>query len=666
MATGLIKTADAGERTNALRRARINSVFVRVMRWLLPAVAVLLLSSYALFMQRTLKVETATHAGKLNTGTVSTAFDNLAMSNPSYEGYNKKDGSQYRVKAKTAITDLSRDKPIELIEIDGSFVQKNGSKTTVKARRGMYDQTAGKLNLDGGINVAAPNGMNVTLNSAVFDTKTSEILSNEPVLVEMPNGEVRGNSMHLDQRARAVIFNDGVAARIRPSDGKANTRLPGASTAGTGGSVLGFGGDGSNAPVDITAVRLALSDKPRVATFKGQVRAQQDGRTLEAPELIVSFANAAPLAGLGSNPAQPAVASPATQPPRGRLQRISARNGVKLSQASNVVHAQTADFDVAGNQAQLSGDVRITGGANREITAKLATIDTISRRVVLSGNVIASQTDSLLRGNRMIYEPKLGRMRLSSPAIGGTPKGKIFVRFKAPQGKQKRKGWQPRQANAQRRGGFTTNPNAPIEITARALDVRDQRSVARFDGNVRARQGDLRLSTPKLTAMYIGRIGLFAPDNAKRTKQPAMKLRYIRASKPVTVTSGDDTKATGERAEFDLLANKVTLAGNVILQQGRQIIRGERLIIDLKTGRSRMKNAAPDKNTAESLTLGAAPRITANRKRRDCGGQMCGVFYPQDAQKRRGKRKPLALGARPTSPRKPKVDSGWSASTTTN
>ena len=42
MATGMIKTADAGERTNALRRARINSLFVRMMRWLLPAVAVLL------------------------------------------------------------------------------------------------------------------------------------------------------------------------------------------------------------------------------------------------------------------------------------------------------------------------------------------------------------------------------------------------------------------------------------------------------------------------------------------------------------------------------------------------------------------------------------------------------------------------------------------------
>ena len=37
MATGTIKIAEAGERTSALRRARVNTVFVRLMRWLLSS-----------------------------------------------------------------------------------------------------------------------------------------------------------------------------------------------------------------------------------------------------------------------------------------------------------------------------------------------------------------------------------------------------------------------------------------------------------------------------------------------------------------------------------------------------------------------------------------------------------------------------------------------------
>lgn len=661
MATGTIKIADAGERTSALRRARMNSVFVRLMRWLLPAVAVLLLSSYAVFMQRTMTIETAAHAGKLNTGTVSTSFDNLAMSNPSYEGYNKKDGSRYRVSAKTAITDLSRDKPIRLIEIDGAFMQPDGRKTSIKAHRGMFDQSGGKLNLDGGINVDAPNGMSVTLNSAVLDTKTAEILSSEPVLVEMPDGQVRGNTMHLDQRTREVVFNDGVAAQLRPGARQANSRSPSGSNDSAGGSVLGFGGDGSNAPVDITSVRLAISDKPRTAKFKGNVRAQQAGRVLEAPDLVVSFANGASLTSLTRGGSQSSgEAGSGAKAPRGRLQRITASNGVKLSQGPNQVRARTAIFDVEANQAQLSGDVKITGAANRRITAKLATIDTTSRRIVLTGDVAAAQADSLLRGNRMIYEPKLGRMQLTSPAIGGAPKGDIFVRFKPPRADGKGRG--QRRSQARGNGAFTTNPDAPIEITARALDVRDLRSVARFDGNVRARQGDLHLSTPVLTAVYTGRIGLFAPSNAKPAKQPAMKLRYIRATKPVEVTSGNDTKATGESAEFDMVANKVTISGNVVLQRGRQIVRGDKLIIDLKTGRSRMK-MAPAKNTAKSFTLGAAPRITANPRRRDCGGKMCGVFYPGDFQKAQAERKARSGGARSKKRRKPKLESGWSTST---
>lgn len=663
MAVGTIKTADTGDRTSAFRRARINTFFVRIMRWLLPAAAVLLTSTYGIFMQRTMTVETANHAGKLNTGTVSTDFNNLAMADPSYEGYNKKDGSRYRVSAKTAITDLSRDKPVRLLDIDGSLTQRNGQRTLLKARRGLFDQQRGRLNLDGGINVAAPNGMEVLLSSAVLDTKTSEIMSNEPVVVRLPSGELRGNSMHLNQRTREVIFNDGVKAQLRPGEGRANTRLPQANKPAPG-SVLGFGGDGSNAPVDITSVRLSIAEAKYTALFDGNVRAVQSGRTLEAPELLVLFGSGSSLSSFTQGSGGAGKDGAGKNGAQGRLQRLTASRGVKLIEGTNEVRARRAVFDVEANQAELSGDVKITAAGGRAITARFATVDTVTRRVVLTGNVAATQASSLLRGHRLVYAPKLGRMNLTSPAVGGSPKGDIFVRF-MPRGSQDR-GWRPRRSSTSNQGAFTTNPDAPIEITARSLDVRDLRSQARFEGGVRARQGDMQLTTPALTAVYAGRIGLFEAPSGKRSRAKGqngpMTLRYIRATKPVTVTSGSDTSAKGDSAEFDVAANKVTLAGNVVLEQGRQIVRGDRLIIDLKTGMSRMKNAAPDKNTAKRLTLGAAPRITGNRATRDCGGQMCAVFYPSDAQKARAGKGPSSGATR----RKPKLDKGWSASTTTN
>jgi lipopolysaccharide transport protein LptA len=377
---------------------------------------------------------------------------------------------------------------------------------------------------------------------------------------------------------------------------------------------------------------------------------------LEAPAMLVSFFGSA----AHSGPAEGSDAATASAAASGRVRRITAGDGVRLSEGSNAIRALKAVFDVEANEAQFTGDVRMTGADGRTISARLASIDTSSRRVVLTGNVVATQTDSLLRGNRLIYEPNDGRMRLASPAVAGSPSGDIFVRFKPPARRGRRR--QQAAGNA----AFATNPDAPIEITARSMDVQDLKSVARFTGRVRARQGDLVLTTPLLTADYTGRIGLYAPAEGKAGRQPAMKLRLIRASRPVTVTSGADTKATGETAEFDVVGDKVTLAGNVVLERGRQIVRGDRLVIDLKTGLSRMLNAPSAGKTAKRLTFGPAPRITANPGQRDCGGQMCAVFYPMDARRQRDERKGRDAAAAARKRRAPQLERGWSSSTTTN
>jgi len=47
---------------------------------------------------------------------------------------------------------------------------------------------------------------------------------------------------------------------------------------------------------------------------------------------------------------------------------------------------------------------------------------------------------------------------------------------------------------------------------------------------------------------------------------------------------------TGESAVFDTKTNLVTMAGGVVLTQGKNVLQGDRLIVDMTTGVSRVES----------------------------------------------------------------------------
>ena len=53
--------------------------------------------------------------------------------------------------------------------------------------------------------------------------------------------------------------------------------------------------------------------------------------------------------------------------------------------------------------------------------------------------------------------------------------------------------------------------------------------------------------------------------------------------------------ATGERADFDMKTNTVMLRGNVVVTQGGNVMRGDRLVVDLTSGVSRVDGTGPVK-----------------------------------------------------------------------
>ena len=136
--------------------------------------------------------------------------------------------------------------------------------------------------------------------------------------------------------------------------------------------------------------------------------------------------------------------------------------------------------------------------------------------------------------------------------------------------------------------GFSQNRSQPVKIESASLEVRDKDKMATFSGDVHLRQGDTTLTCKSLVVFYDDH----SAGSVMKAAQPGpggqQQIRRVEAKGGVTVSQKDQT-ATGNTGVFDLRANTVTLNGNVIVTQGANVLRGERLIVDLTTGVSRVE-----------------------------------------------------------------------------
>jgi lipopolysaccharide export system protein LptA len=126
----------------------------------------------------------------------------------------------------------------------------------------------------------------------------------------------------------------------------------------------------------------------------------------------------------------------------------------------------------------------------------------------------------------------------------------------------------------------------PIEITADSLEVVQDQKIATFTGNVDAIQGDMVLSADLLRVHYGDTEGAAAAPPGTGS------IRRIEAEGNVFLSSPRET-AQGTAGVYDVASNRVTMEGAVVLTRDDNVIRGERLEIDLVSGRSQIFAAVP-------------------------------------------------------------------------
>jgi lipopolysaccharide export system protein LptA len=162
------------------------------------------------------------------------------------------------------------------------------------------------------------------------------------------------------------------------------------------------------------------------------------------------------------------------------------------------------------------------------------------------------------------------------------------------------------------------NQDQPVQIDAATLEVQDKNKMATFSGDVHVVQGDMTMKCQTLVVFYgpehgagaSPTIASAAPPNAQPGAHPApgampqgaQDIRRIEARGGVTVTSKDQN-ASGDLGVYDLKKKTITLTGNVVVSQGKNVLHGERVVVDTTTGNAHFESGGATQNRVRALIL---------------------------------------------------------------
>lgn len=152
------------------------------------------------------------------------------------------------------------------------------------------------------------------------------------------------------------------------------------------------------------------------------------------------------------------------------------------------------------------------------------------------------------------------------------------------------------QTNNKAPMGPVVAEDQPIEISADQLEVQQEKNLAIFRGRVEAIQGTMRLKSDELHVFYSGNNNsdtepAAPPSAGAATPGQGQSIKKIDARGNVFVSSPKET-AKGNDGTYDVVGRKIVLTGAVVLTQGQSVIRGQRLTMNLATGKSVVDSSA--------------------------------------------------------------------------
>jgi lipopolysaccharide export system protein LptC len=129
----------------------------------------------------------------------------IVMDKPRLSGF-KRDGRSYELTATTATQDIKAPNMVELDALTARMQTGKEGWADLKGAKGVYDSKIERLEVDGGVNVVTQSGLDAKLKDALIEFKAGTIVTDKPVEVTSPQGDVEADRMQVLDNGRRLIF----------------------------------------------------------------------------------------------------------------------------------------------------------------------------------------------------------------------------------------------------------------------------------------------------------------------------------------------------------------------------------------------------------------------------------------------------------------------------
>jgi lipopolysaccharide export system protein LptA len=152
--------------------------------------------------------------------------------------------------------------------------------------------------------------------------------------------------------------------------------------------------------------------------------------------------------------------------------------------------------------------------------------------------------------------------------------------------------------------------NGPLDVTGNSLEVIDGQHLAIWRGDVEAVQDGNRLVADTMNVYFQGNTapaGAAKPKTVTPAAGGAASIGQSWGSPKQVVADGHvffvstTQTARGTHAVYDVEPDTITMTGDVVMVQGDNVIKGDKVVIQVKTGHADVISNASGRNKPERV-----------------------------------------------------------------